>query len=440
MAVHEDTKGYFVTGGDYKVRRFRAALPEDNDYDQTRSWIQAKGAGFYDKRRSDEFVAKMAATINADGRELTGVYQTNPVQFGTQSGSMPVATFAPFRKTLNAGYGLLVPAHLITSVTVRTDHRRRGLLRRLMMDDLARAKHEGVSIAALTATEASIYRRFGFGAATAVRRITVTTGPRFRLAVGTDKRIESIQPAALLEVAPVIFSRVHRMTPGSIDRQEDYRLAAGGQWADDGGEDTCLRSALHFGPDGEPDGYVTYYVRGGNQEPYTAEIRDLVTAKPEAYLALWDFLGSLDLVERVTWHKAPVDDPLAWALEDPRVLQVGAVQDELWLRILDIPAALSARRYSADGELILEVADGLGIARGLYRLHVEGGNASVSIVDEAEADLSLDVADLGSIYVGGVRATTLKDAGRIAETNDKAALMADRMFAVERPAHCLTSF
>ena len=426
--------------GDYVVRRFRAALPGEDEYDQTRAWIRAVGAGFYDKRRSDDFVAKTAASLVADGREITGAYQTGQVSEGTPAAEVPVATFATFRKTLNAGYGVLVPAHLITAVTVRTSHRRRGLLRRLMTEDLERARRDGVAVAALTASEASIYRRFGFGVATSERRITVTTGPRFRLAVPTDRRIETADPAALLELAPRIFSRVHRATPGSIDRQERYRLAAGGQWDENGGEDASLRAALHFGADGEPDGYVTYSFRGWQHEPHTMDIRDLVAATPEAYLALWDFLGSLDLVRRVAWQDAPVDDPLAWALEDPRALRAEAAQDMLWLRILDVPAALSVRRYGADGELVIEVADGLGLADGRYRLHVEGGAASVAAADGEEPDLSLDVAELASLYVGGVRATTLREAGRIVEATPGAALAAERMFAVERPAHCLTHF
>ncbi len=426
--------------GDYDVRRFRAALPGEDGYDQTRAWIRAVGAGFYEKRRSDEYVAKSAGSLVADRREITGAYQKGPVPAGALGPDFPVATFATFRKTLNVGYGVLVPAHLITAVTVRPSHRRRGLLRRLMSEDLTRAKHDGVAVAALTASEASIYRRFGFGVATAERRITVTTGARFRLAVPTDGRVESGDPAVLLELAPRIFARVHRATPGSIDRQERYRLAAGGQWDRDGGEDATLRAALHFGPDGEPDGYVTYAFRGWEHEPYTMDVSDLVAATPEAYLALWDFLGSLDLIRRVSWAAAPVDDPLAWALEDPRVIHAEAGQDMLWLRILDVPAAMAARRYGADGELVLDVVDGLGLAGGRFRVRVEGGIATVSDADGAPADLTVDVAELGSMYVGGVRATTLREAGRIAQAGPGAALAAERMFAVERPAHCSTHF
>ncbi|WP_138442853.1 GNAT family N-acetyltransferase [Sinomonas susongensis] len=427
--------------GDYELRRFRPSRPGEEGYAQTRDWIRAVGAGFYEERRSEDLVAKTAAALVIDDRELTGAYQPGPVPVGALGPEVPVATFATFRKTLNAGYGVLVPAHLVTAVTVRTSHRRRGLLRRLMTEDLARAKSDGVPIAALTASEASIYRRFGFGVATAERRVTVTTGPRFKLAVPTDGRVEAADPGVLLDLAPSVFERTHRVTPGSIDRQERYRHAAAGLWdRDGGGEDRALRAALHFDADGTPDGYVTYAFQGWDHEPHTMDVRDLVAATPEAYLALWDFLGSLDLVRRIVWNEAPAEDPLAWALDDARALRALGAQDMLWLRILDVPAALEARRYGADGSLVLDVVDGLGLAAGRYRIAVDGGTARVSRADGERPDLVLDTAELASLYVGGVRPTTLREAGRISEENPGAALEAERMFAVERPAHCLTHF
>lgn len=427
--------------GDYELRRFPPSQQGEEGYQQTRDWISAVGAGFYEKRRSEDLIAKTAAAFAIDGRELTGAYQAGPVPLGALGAEVPVATFATFRKTLNAGYGTLVQAHLVTGVTVRTSHRRRGLLRRLMTEDLARAKADGVPIAALTASEASIYRRFGFGVATAERRVTVTTGPHFRLAAPTDGRVDAADPSVLLDLAPSVFERTHRVTPGSIDRQERYRHSAAGLWdRDGGGDDLALRAALHFDAGGSPDGYVTYAFHGWEHEPHTMEVRDFVAATPDAYLALWDFLGSLDLVGRIIWNEAPADDPLVWALDDARALRAEAAQDMLWLRVLDVPGALEARRYGADGSLVLDVVDGLGMAAGRYRLAVDGGTANVSRADGELPDLVLDAAELASLYVGGVRATTLREAGRISEENPGAVLEAERMFAVERPAHCLTHF
>ena len=102
-----------------------------------------------------------------------------------------------------------------------------------------------------------------------------------------------------------------------------------------------------------------------------------MAATNEAYLELWQFLGAIDLVERVTWEEAPVDDPLAWALADPRCIESSDGRDMLWLRILDVHKALEARRYPVDGRLVLEVLDPLGLTAGTYALEVSGGEAAV---------------------------------------------------------------
>ena len=166
-----------------------------------------------------------------------------------------------------------------------------------------------------------------------------------------------------------------------------------------------------------------------------------MAATDSSYLELWQFLGNIDLTERVSWADAPVDDPLTWALEDPRCIESSDHRDMLWLRILDSAAALAARRYSKDGVLALEVTDTLGMANGTWVLEVNGGDASVTPAPAGmRPELTLDVAELGSIYLGGVCPVTLASAGRIAEHAQGAALKARLMFAVERSPHCLTHF
>ncbi|MGT2460549.1 GNAT family N-acetyltransferase [Sinomonas atrocyanea] len=433
-------------GTDYEIRRFRPRPASSPDYADTKRWIEAVHYGFYQKPGRDELTARIAESSVADDRELTGAYATSPAAAPALDAGRPVATFATFRKTLNVGHGVLVPAHMVTAVTVRTDHRRRGLLRRLMSEDLARAKADGVPVAALTASEASIYRRFGYGVATHERSVSVETGPRFRLAAPVRGRVVAADPAAMLDLAPEIFARAHRAIPGSLGRQERYRLRAAGQWNEEtGGEDHGVRVAVHLDEQGTPDGYAAYAFRGWETEPPTMELRDVVAATPEAYLGLWDFLGSLDLIERIEWEDAPVDDPLVWALEDPRVVRTGSVRDMLWLRILDVEAALSARKLAHDGELVLRIQDPLGFTDGRYRLSSSAGTPQVSRLahdDPAQDDLVMDIAELSSAYVGGVSPVTLAEAGRIRVGAGRPAAATElaRMLAVERPAHCLTHF
>ena len=425
----------------YEIRRFRAVEKGEQDYGRGVAWLRGVGVGFYDERHKDEFVDKVMAMYRVDDREMTGVYQTGPVAAHSLTADVPVATFATLRKHLNVGYGRQLEAQLITAVTVRGTHRRQGLLRRMMTEDLAASKADGLAMAALTASEASIYGRFGFGVATFERSVKVDTGPRFRLRHTPTGTVELADRKVLLELAPRVFDRVHRATPGSIVRQDAYRQRSSGTLGRDGAEDESIRCALHYDAAGGVDGYVAYKFSGWDTKPFTMEVIDLVAATASGYLELWQFLGSIDMVQRVTWAEAPVDDPLAWALEDPRCIESSENADMLWLRILDTVEALGARRYSSDGSLVLRVTDTLGFAAGTFALSVNGGEASVAAAPEgADPELSLDVADLGSIFLGAVCPVTLTAAGRIAEHVPGAALTARLMFAVERAPHCLTHF
>ena len=425
----------------YEIRRFRAAEKGEPDYALGVAWLRGVGVGFYDERHKDEFVDKVMAMYRTDNREMTGVYQTGTVAAHSLSADIPVATFGTLRKHLNVGYGRQLEAQLITAVTVRGTHRRQGLLRRMMTEDLAASRADGLAMAALTASEASIYGRFGFGVATFERSIKVNTGPRFRLRHTPTGSVEIADRKVLLELAPVVFDRVHRATPGSLVRQDAYRQRSSGTLGQDGAEDESIRCALHYDADGAVDGYVAYKFSGWDTKPPAMEVIDLVAATESGYLELWQFLGSLDLIDRVTWAEAPVDDPLAWALEDPRCIESSENGDMLWLRILDTAKALGARRYSSDGSLVLRVTDTLGFAAGVFTLTVRAGEASVAAApDGADPELSIDVAELGSIYLGAVCPVTLAAAGRITEHAPGAALTARLMFAVERAPHCLTHF
>lgn len=426
---------------DYEIRRFDAAAHGEPGYPEAEAWLRAVAFGFHESTRTPEHVAKSLATYRADRRILTGAYQSRDVAPGSLPADVPVATFGTLRKTLNIGFGRLLETQLVTAVTVRTSHRRRGLLRRMMSEDLALAKRDGLAMAALTASEGSIYGRFGYGVASFERSVKVDTTARFRVPHQPVGSVDIAEPKALLDIAPEVFDRVHRSTPGSIGRQEWYRQLASGSLGRDGEEDPAVKVALHYSPGGSVDGYVSYKFLGWETEPHTMHIVDLVAASHDAYLELWQFLASIDLVERITWEEAPLDDPLTWALADPRCIDSSDSRDMLWLRILDAVKALEARRYPVDGRLVLEVLDPLGLTPGTYAMEVSGGEAAVErAATRAEPDLTLDISALSSIYLGGVCPVTLAAAGRIREHARGASLRARQMFAVERATHCLTHF
>ncbi|WP_426990675.1 GNAT family N-acetyltransferase [Pseudarthrobacter sp. Y6] len=426
---------------DYEIRRFTAESKGETGYPEAESWVKAVAFGFHESTRTPEHVAKSLETYAVDRRIFTGAYQTREVAPGSLPAEVPVATFGTLRKTLNIGFGRLLETQLVTAVTVRTSHRRRGLLRRMMSEDLTMAKHDGLAMAALTASEGSIYGRFGYGVASFERTVKVDTTSRFQLKYQAVGSVDIADPRVLLDLAPEVFDRVHRLTPGSIGRQEWYRQLASGSLGRDGKEDPAIKVALHYSPDGAVDGYVSYKFLGWDTEPHTVQVVDFVAAADEAYLELWQFLAAIDLVERVTWEEAPLDDPLTWALADPRCIDSSDSRDMLWLRILDVAQALEARHYPVDGRLVLEVQDPLGLTAGTYALEAAGGEAAVVRLDTAsEPDLTLDVSALSSIYLGAVCPVTLAAAGRIREHKQGASLQARGMFAVERSTHCLTHF
>ncbi|POH66620.1 GNAT family N-acetyltransferase [Cryobacterium zongtaii] len=428
-----------LINADYEIRRFEPAAPGEPGYPEATAWDSAVSFGFHEERSSDERVQESIARSRVDGAVYTGAYQTGQPAPHSLGSDVPVATFGTQPSTLNIGFGRLLDAHLITGVTVRTSHRRRGLLRRMMTEDLTLAKGNGIAIAALTASEASIYGRFGFGVATSEQSITVDTSAKFRLDHLPVGSVEVADPKVLLELAPQVFARLHGEQPGSIGRQEFYRQLAAGASSREGGPDAKVKAALHYAPDGSVDGYVSYRFGGWDKTPATMEIVDLVAATPAGYLELWQYLAAIDLVERVTWNEAPADNPLTWALTDPRCVSATNPRDLLWLRILDVRQALEARHFATDGAVVLRVTDGLGLTAGTFALEVEGGTARVT--ESASApDLELDIAALSSIYLGAVNPVSLAAANKVREHTSGAAFLAARLFAVERPAHCLTHF
>ncbi|WP_394940918.1 GNAT family N-acetyltransferase [Psychromicrobium sp. YIM B11713] len=426
---------------DYQIRRFPAAAPDEPGYQQAVEWIRAVNHGFHSPKRSVEQINTSLAIRVKDGHQHTAVYQLGqPAEYSFDR-ERPIATFGSLVKELNIGFGKMLPTLLVTAVTVRSTHRRRGILSRMMSENLLRAKRDGLALAALTASEGGIYRRFGFGVATKERSVTVDVGPRFQLSQELPGRVEAVPRQALVELAPKIFAPWHRSQPGSIDRLEGYRYLAAGMGAWRNEEDENVLSALHYDAEGQPDGYVSYKFLGWDTQPTAVEVIDLVAATDQAYLELWQHLAAIDLIEQIRWQQAPAEDPLEWALSDRRCLSVSAEKDMLWLRILDVVQALEAREYPADGELCLEVSDPLQLTSGIFQLLVVRGKAKVSVVDHAEKpDVSLDIADLSSLYLGGVPASILCAAGRISEHRSGAVELAQRLFAVERPPFCASHF
>ncbi|WP_154578053.1 GNAT family N-acetyltransferase [Arthrobacter sp. BL-252-APC-1A] len=426
-----------------RTERFRAGLSETDPQradDRTSDWLQAVNVGFHDPAWKPEQAASLVEAYLADGRMLTGVYDGAAPEYAWNP-KAPVATYATMSNDLNAG-GTLLPAHQITSVTVRPTHRRRGILTSMISGDLQRAKEDGFAVAALLASEAVIYGRFGFGAATVETNVEIDARGRLELKTPPSGSTVLAEPARMEELAPEIFRRHLRVTRGALGRQAGYAKRAAGLWGDLPEIQQDVRAAVHYDDAGTPDGYVTYRFLPWETEPHTLKVLDLVAVGDTARLELWRYLGSIDLVEKIT-ASGPLADPLPWALADRRRYQITGVEDTLWLRALDPPAMLRARGFESDGELVLGVADPLGLAQGRWLLQVSGGSTVLTELGEELPQglpvVEADAAAFASLYLGGVPASVLAAAGGIRGT--AVALTAlGRLFDVARAPYCSTHF
>jgi len=331
----------------------------------------------------------------------------------------------------------------ITAVGVRMTHRRRGVMRAMMARQLADLAASGEPLAVLTASESLLYGRFGYGLATQVLGVAIESRhSRFAAPVLVGGRLRSIDGAEARKVLPSYFEQTRRRRPGEISRNEawwDKEAEDPAWWRDGRGAKFWL---VHEGTDGGIDGFVSWRVAENWADEIArnrVDVIDLLGSNDLVEAALWRAVLDLDLVAEV-FAERPVDEPLRWRLEDPRRLRTRNLRDFLWVRLLDVPAALAARIYGIDATLTISVATTFPEPRvDTYEL-VGGPEASSCRPSSRSADLSLGLAELGAIYLGGVRPSMLLRAGRVVEHRPGAVRDADLMFTTATPPFCRTEF
>ncbi|MFD0125006.1 GNAT family N-acetyltransferase [Streptomyces virginiae] len=352
-----------------------------------------------------------------------------------------VAALRSFPQELTVPGGAAVRATAVSSVGVLPTHRRQGLLTRMMAAEFAAAEARGDALATLIAAEYPIYGRYGFGPATSLVEWEIDvarTGLDRRLSAPADGgRIELVDVEELRRVGPELHERLRAGTSGAVNRDERWWSLATGleQWSYRPFQDKFY--AVYRTAAGEVAGLAVYgaddHWTDAKVPQSTVQVRDLLAVSPEAERALWRFLCSIDWVLKVrTGYRAP-DSLVPDLLPDPRSARVVSAADFLWVRVLDVVRALGARTYEVPGVLVLEVTDGTGPAAGRYRL--DAGTGVCERTEEA-ADLRLDVAVLGSLYLGDASAVRLAALGRVTEERPGAAALADAIFRTARRPWC----
>ncbi|ANN19888.1 hypothetical protein SD37_32585 [Amycolatopsis orientalis] len=330
------------------------------------------------------------------------------------------------------------PLAAVTSVGVAPGHRRRGVLTRIMREQL-HGLHEngGEPIAALWASEAIIYPRFGYGLATQFYRAKVRAKSAYR--PGVELEAERVREVGREQAIPLIKAIYEKEAPqrvGALGRLESTWefLLDDPEYRRHGA--TALKFAVL------PDGYAIFRLKNDwNEEGPrgTLTVQELVATTPEAYATLYRYLLDYDLVFTLETFAA-LDEPLIHLLANPRAITRSA-GDALWLRLVDVDRGLATRRYHGPVDLVFGVRDAFcPWNTGNWRLTAAAdGNAEVKRVEDA-ADLELDVTDLGAIFLGGTRPSTLAAAGRIKERTAGAVARATAAFAADREPCCLESF
>lgn len=321
--------------------------------------------------------------------------------------------------------GAVVPTAGVSAVAVAPTHRRRGLLRAMYSELHERVAGRQYPIAALTASEGGIYGRFGYGPATSERGLSVQRRfARFHTDAFDDGQVRLVSPAEHRDQLIDIYERWRQITPGGLACPEvlwDDLLA---DREGDRGGGTAWFALLH------PDGCALYRVRHG--ETMVARVEALTAVTPAAHAALWRTLLGLDLIEQIQIDTYPAD-PLPYLLVDSRQVRTTSQVDALWLRIMDVPAALEARCYLADLDVVLDVGDGFRSDGGRFALKVRDGAARCTPTD-APADITMDLDVLGNIYLGSNSVLELLAANRIRCHDNELALRVDAAFRSAVPA------
>ncbi|WP_040524599.1 GNAT family N-acetyltransferase [Gordonia effusa] len=388
----------------------------------------ATDADWEDIVAADARAFAMTEPIDDVAREEISKLLTNDAMRVVRDRSLPSEPLVGFstyyRMRITPPGGTPTPAAGLTWVSVAATHRRQGILRMMLTELTEQWRAEGYPFAILTATEATIYERFGFGVAAFADHVAIPTGTGWRddeTTRGTTFYATAQQAAQLI---PEIHTRWAAQHPGAITRVSDW-------WAPIFADRPAERRANHTQMFYllHADGYAMYRLHRVSSGIPEVEVVEIVAVTDDAHSALWRVLTSLDRTSTVN-VVLPADDPLRWKLSDFRSVRRVSKDDTLWVHILDIPAALAGRRYAADTSMVLAVTDDFGCAGGRFALAIDEGRATVARSDAA-ADITLSLPTLGSLYFGGCRATDFARAGRIDGSADSIAAL-DAAFATGR--------
>lgn len=347
-----------------------------------------------------------------------------------------------FRSSVPGG---MLPTAGVTLIGVLPSHRRRGILRAMMQHQVNDVHDRGEPIATLWASEGSIYGRFGYGLASVQAWIDIEQSRGvFVDDPGPRGRVRMVQLEKGLDVVRPIYERATARTPGMFERStawwERRILSDPKEWRDG----ASPKYLAVWEEDDSPRAYAMYRIETGwsHAGPIgSVQLWELLADDGSALREMWRFMFGIDLVDRVKsrFMNVPVDSPLLLMLLEPARLRATA-SDGLWLRVVDVKAALEGRTYSADGEVVFEVRDAMCPWNdGSWSLVTRDGRAEVART-ERESQISLYASALGAAYLGTFTFTELRNAGRLDASDPGAVATANALFRTDVAPYCAEIF
>jgi predicted acetyltransferase len=328
-----------------------------------------------------------------------------------------------------------LPTAGVSVVGVYPTHRRRGVLRAMMRAQLDDARERGEALAALWASEETIYGRFGYGVAGWVGQLTI---PReysdFVRPFERVGEIRFVDGDEAFELFPPIWAAVRSERAGMYVRPEDWWRDRIIRDPEDRREGAGPKRFIVHEIDGRPEAYAIYRHRAGFEAGTSTgvtQVLEAMSATPAGTQNVWRYLLDIDWSATIEASLLPPDHPLFLLLATPRRGKY-RMGDGLWLRLVDAGAALAARSYRAGDPVVLEVRDAF-CDWNEGRWKVGSGSAERT---KAKADVRLDADALGSAYLGGVTFAQLRNALRVEEVTKGAVARADALFRTDLHPWC----
>ena len=314
----------------------------------------------------------------------------------------------------------------VADVSVLPNHRRKGILTKMMRTQLSNIYKKGESFAALWAEESPIYGRFGYGISSFHENWVLNRQHNeFNTNIANKGTIEYLNPSKITESLPQIYERATLDVPGIIQRPKMYWQVIAEDFESKRNNESKMQHVT-YSEGNHITGYASY-----RTVPAGISVHELIGMDLNSVITLWRFCLDMDLRLQAQIYRRPLDDIFPLLLKDPGRLS-RAIKEGLWLRLVDVQKALTLRKYSLQTRLVIRVIDSFCQWNDqTFELQTDGKDNNC-LPSNSNPDICISVSDLASVYLGTIKFSTLLKCGRIQQETDNAVHKADMMFSYKQ--------